>query len=200
MAVCTFLPLMLVGFPMTFCPLSTLPVSCLQKDLRLSSVDHDERPLNTNTERVYIHLYSTVPQAHVAQRSAEVSSLLYVKDESPPDTLLSEDALLILFGFYCLMPNGSPHCCRQKGLEQWPFTAKQDLFFSLSSFLLWLSEKEKNAQKLKYFIISQEKKKKLFIEKQPQCTAHIQGRAFFECLFFSFLQNIPRINHEWCVR
>lgn len=74
-------------------------------------------PLNTNTEKVYIHLYSTVPQAHVAQRPAEDSSLLYVKDESPADTLLSEAALLILFGFYCLMPNGSPHCCRQKGLE-----------------------------------------------------------------------------------
>lgn len=43
-----------------------------------------------------------MPQADVAPKPTQDSSLLYVEDESQIDTLLSEAAVLILLGSYCL--------------------------------------------------------------------------------------------------
>lgn len=178
MAVCTFLPLMLVGFPKTFCPLSMLPISCLQKDLRLSSVDHDERQRATEYQyRGYIFICTQQCHKHM---------LLRGPPRIPLCCMLKMNHRLIrcclkLHSSSCLMPNGSPHCCRQKGLEQWPFTVKQDFCFSLSAhFYFSFMRKKKMPRSLNISLF--QKRKKAFYRKTTTVYHTYPKTGFF---FFS---------------
>lgn len=112
----------------------TLPYSCLQQDFQLSSMVNEERHTAT-----LLHMQMQIYSRHMAERSPHrILSVCsgWITDQYAAiwaEQRFSSSSTVI--PCLKLLPNGFPHCRRQKRVEQWPLTPRQNFWFSLIVFI-----------------------------------------------------------------
>lgn len=133
MAVFNFIPLASCIYHNHFV-IITLPYSCLQQDLQLSSTVNEERHTAT-----LLHMQMQIDSRHMSERSPHrIPSVCsgWITDQYAAiwakQQFSSSSAVIPCLK---LLPNGFPHCCRQKRVEQRPLTPRQNFWFSLIVFI-----------------------------------------------------------------